>query len=153
MADPTDLDLPGGLSETEYAVALEMIFGGKTKTIAEKLNISRSTVWEVMKRPHVRQYVDANVEYVRAGNMRLITSSVGVAISTLVEICTDRQAAKPVRVQAAGHLLRAGITQRHEITGPEGTPIPVQTSHVLDGAEPKDVQELVAELRRKWLTG
>jgi DNA-binding CsgD family transcriptional regulator len=153
MADPTGPDLPVGLNEREYAIAQEMIFGAKPTPIAAKLNLTRQTVWEVMQRPHVRQYVDANIEHVRLGNLRLITSAVGTAIATLVEICSDKTAAKPVRVSAAGHLVRAGIIQRHEISGPEGAPIPVQTTHILDGAEPKDVQELVAELRRKRLTG
>ena len=45
-----------------------------------------------------------------------------------------------------GH--REHFARRTEVTGPEGTPIPVQTTHVLDGADPKTLQELLVELRR-----
>jgi len=123
MADPTGPDLPAGLTEREYLIAQEMIFGAKPTPIAAKLNLTRQTVWEVMQKEHVKRYVADNIEHVRLGNLRLITSAVGTAISTLVEICADKTAAKPVRVSAAGHLVRAGITQRHEVTGPNGGPV------------------------------
>jgi DNA-binding CsgD family transcriptional regulator len=153
MADPNDDKPPAGLSEREYAIAQEMVFGGKPQSIAVKLNLNRSSVWEAMHRPHVIEYVQRVQREVREANERLIVSSVGVAIATLAEIASDRRKPDSVRVSAAGHLLRSGLAQRHEVSGPEGAPIPVQTTHILDGAEPKDVQELVAELRRKRLTG
>ena len=123
MADDTREDPPAGLSEREYLVAQEMIFGGKPTPIGAKLKLSRQVVWEIMQRPHVQRYVKDSVEHVKHGNQRLITSAVGTAIATLVEVCTDKRANAQVRVSAAGHLVRSGLTQRHEVSGPDGAPV------------------------------
>lgn len=139
---------PDALDDQELLVCELLLFETPFREIGRKLGISHTTAWEISKRPKVSAYV----ERVRAamGDMlqRKARAVAGEAIDTLREIMQDTKAPHGARVAAAGHALRAGVIQRHEVSGPEGAPIPVQTTHLLDDAEPKDVQELLAELRR-----
>lgn len=143
--DPVD-----GLTERERLVANEMLFSDSSAAIGKNLGLAKQTVWDIMQRPHVRSYVAGLVEHVRAANQRLITSAVGKAITTLVEVCDDKDATKQVRVNAASALLRSGLTQRHEVSGPNGAP--VQTMQIDPTAlEGLSEEELV--VARKVMAG
>ena len=153
MADTkTDNEAPpAGLTEREYAIAQEMVFGGKPQSIASKLNLNRSSVWDAMQRQHVQEYVRRVQREIQDANARLIVSSVGVAISTLAEIASDRRKPDAVRVSAAGHLLRSGLAQRHEVSGPNGAP--VQTTMQIDPAALEGLTEEELVVARKLMEG
>lgn len=107
-SDPTSPD-DKALTTDEMTVAQGMLDGLSVRQIGASIGKPHSTAYDVMRRPHVKAYVDQCLREAQDAARRLLVRGTTQGVATLIEIAADKKAAASARVAAASKLLDKGI--------------------------------------------
>lgn len=138
-SDETACDPRESLTAQEMFVIEHALAGKEMGEISTLTGISRSTVWRILKRPHVDAFIAESIRDTTAAVRRRLARHACKAVDALYDIGMDETQPGQVRVSALARVATLAVPARQEVTGAGGGPISVSV---------EDARELIrSELR------